>query len=183
MIAGEPWPEQDPVPLAIRLRNTLRGLGVLPDPGAWIDPSGYVLVCAYPRGRRALARLQRLGIRRLVNLHGRQHAPHRLVTYALTECHVPVPDFRAPTRPQLATALGIIHAAVSAGERVAVHCGGGLGRSGTIAACYLVELGQDWRAAVARVRAVRPGAIETQAQLASVTAHAERQATIARGAV
>jgi atypical dual specificity phosphatase len=101
----------------------------------------------------------------------------------MTESHVPVADFEAPTEPQLETALGVIHAAVSAGKRVAVHCGGGLGRSGTVAACYLVDLGHEWRTAVARVRAARPGAIETSAQLTSVAAHAERQAGRVRGAV
>jgi atypical dual specificity phosphatase len=128
-------------------------------------------------------RLQGLGIRRLINLHERRHPQTCLGVYALTECHVPMTDFAAPPRAQLAAALGVIHTAVSAGERVAVHCGGGLGRSGTVAACYLVELGHDWRTAIARVRAVRPGAIETAAQVASVAAHAERRTGFAGGAV
>jgi atypical dual specificity phosphatase len=182
-VSGDLELRQARVALSVRLRNTLRGLGLLADPGAWIDPAGRVLICSYPSGRRALARLQGLGIRRLVNLHERGHAPNCLGAYALTESHVPMADFAPPTRAQLATALGVIHAVVSAGERVAVHCGGGLGRSGTVAACYLVELGLDWRAAVARVRAVRPGAIETPAQLASIIAHAERRTALARGAV
>jgi hypothetical protein len=149
MSLSDPWSGHAGVGLLLRLRNTLRSLGLLPDPGAWIDPAGSVLICAYPRDRRALARLQRLGIRRLVNLHGRRHAPGRLLGYALTESHVPVADFEAPTRPQLEAALAVIHAAVSAGERLAVHCGGGLGRSGTVAACSgrpRPELGQRGRA-------------------------------------
>ena len=183
MIHGESLSGHVALTRSLWLRNTLRSLGLLPDPGAWIDPSGHVLVCAYPRSRGALRRLQRLGIRRLLNLHGRPHTQHRLARYGLMESHVPVADFATPTGVQLAAALGVIRAAVSAGERVAVHCGGGLGRSGTVAACYLVELGQDWRAAVGQVRALRPGAIETPAQLASVAAHAERLAEIAQGAV
>lgn len=178
MILDEAPPPRGRLSLYAKLRNTLRGLGLLPDPGAWIDPSCSVLVCAYPRTRRARARLQRLGIRRLVNLHGRRHAAHELAACGLTESHVPVPDLAAPTQSQLATALGAIRAAVSAGERVAVHCGGGLGRSGTVAACYLVELGQDWRTAVSQVRALRPGAIETPAQLASVAAHEDQRARL-----
>ncbi len=161
------------VPRWIRLRNTVRALGVLADDGDWIDPSRSVLICAYPRRDRALARLRRLGIRRLVNLHRRSHAPGSLVRYGLTETHVPVPDFGAPTLLQLATTLGVIHAAVQAGERIAVHCSGGLGRSGTVAACYLIDLGQDWRIAVDQVRRVRPGAIETQVQLASIATYAK----------
>jgi hypothetical protein len=182
MSVGDVRLGQERLTLSVRLRNTLRSLGVLADPGAWVDPAGCVLVCAYPRGPRALARLQRLGVRRLVNLHKRRHAPGRLSAYGLGESHVAVADFAAPTPAQLATALSVIHGAVNAGERVAIHCGGGLGRSGTVAACYLVELGHEWRAAVRRVRAVRPGAIETPAQLASVQAHAERQTAPARRA-
>lgn len=51
------------------------------------------------------------------------------------------------------------------GGRVLVHCRGGLGRAGTVAARLLVELGVPARHAVARVRAARPGAIETSKQL------------------
>ena len=45
-----------------------------------------------------------------------------------------------------------------------VHCRGGLGRAGTIAARLLIELGIEPATAIERVRAVRPGAIETRAQ-------------------
>ncbi len=50
------------------------------------------------------------------------------------------------------------------GRDVLVHCRGGLGRAGTIAARLLVELGMDPTMAVRQVRAVRPGAIETSEQ-------------------
>ena len=47
---------------------------------------------------------------------------------------------------------------------VLVHCRGGLGRAGTIAARLLVELGMEPTKAIASVRAARPGAIETSEQ-------------------
>jgi ADP-ribosyl-[dinitrogen reductase] hydrolase len=47
---------------------------------------------------------------------------------------------------------------------VLVHCRGGLGRAGTIAARLLVELGMEPAKAIESVRAVRPGAIETSDQ-------------------
>ncbi len=50
------------------------------------------------------------------------------------------------------------------GERVVLHCAAGLGRTGMIAARLLTELGLAPEAAISRVRAVRPGAIETAAQ-------------------
>jgi ADP-ribosylglycohydrolase/protein tyrosine phosphatase (PTP) superfamily phosphohydrolase (DUF442 family) len=55
-----------------------------------------------------------------------------------------------------------------AGRNVLLHCRGGLGRSGTIAARLLVELGWEAGAAIRGVRAQRPGAIETRAQEAHV---------------
>lgn len=55
-----------------------------------------------------------------------------------------------------------------AGRNVLLHCRGGLGRSGTIAARLLVELGWEAQAAIRAVRAQRPGAIETRAQEAHV---------------
>jgi protein-tyrosine phosphatase len=50
------------------------------------------------------------------------------------------------------------------GLDVLVHCRGGLGRAGTIAARLLVELGMEPTKAIASVRVVRQGAIETSDQ-------------------
>lgn len=48
---------------------------------------------------------------------------------------------------------------------VLLHCRGGIGRTGTIAAKLLVEFGYKPSDAVALVRKTRPGTIETTAQL------------------
>lgn len=50
------------------------------------------------------------------------------------------------------------------GRSAVVHCKGGLGRSGLVAAAALVHLGAAPRAGIAQVRAARPGAIETAEQ-------------------
>ena len=50
------------------------------------------------------------------------------------------------------------------GGKVVLHCRGGLGRTGTVAARLLVELGLPPNEAIAAVRAARPGTIETPAQ-------------------
>lgn len=55
-----------------------------------------------------------------------------------------------------------------AGRNVLLHCRGGLGRSGTIAARLLVELGWEAGAAIRAVRTQRTGAIETHEQEAHV---------------
>ena len=54
------------------------------------------------------------------------------------------------------------------GFDVLIHCKGGLGRAGTIAARLLVELGWNQEGAIEAVRGVRPGAIETSQQLEHV---------------
>lgn len=91
--------------------------------------------------------------------------------------HAPLVDFGVPDtafegvwerlgaelRGLLGEALGL-----------ALHCRAGLGRSGTIAARLLIELGLDPADAVARVRAARPGAIETAAQACHLLARAGR---------
>ena len=53
---------------------------------------------------------------------------------------------------------------LDAGENVVVNCRGGLGRAGMISARLLVESGVEPNAAMERVRAARPGAIETPQQ-------------------
>lgn len=49
-------------------------------------------------------------------------------------------------------------------KRVVVHCRGGLGRAGMIAARLLVECGDEADRAIDKVRKARPGAIETTEQ-------------------
>ena len=47
------------------------------------------------------------------------------------------------------------------GQAVLLHCKGGLGRAGMVAARLLIELGWSADDAISSVRSVRPGAIET----------------------
>ena len=50
------------------------------------------------------------------------------------------------------------------GKKIAIHCKGGLGRSGTIAALLLRHLGFSAEKSIELVRKSRPGAIETKEQ-------------------
>jgi ADP-ribosyl-[dinitrogen reductase] hydrolase len=85
--------------------------------------------------------------------------------------HLPITDVSIPGRPFEAgwkKSGPVLLERLRRGERIAVHCRGGLGRSGLVAAKLLTELGVPPRDAINRVRAVRRGAIETAEQEAYV---------------
>jgi atypical dual specificity phosphatase len=157
-----------------RSRAILVWAGLMIDRGDWL-PGGRVLACAYPRGEAALAALAMQGISVVINLHERAHAPARLARHGLAEVHIPVRDFTAPAPAVLERGVVAIQAALAAHQRVAVHCGAGLGRTGTLLACYLVAEGLSADAAIARMRALRPGSVETREQEAAVVEYAARQ--------
>lgn len=85
--------------------------------------------------------------------------------------HLPIADYSVPTEvfeQQWITQGREIRERLRNGDDVLVHCKGGLGRAGMIAARLLVELGMDPDQAISSVRRVRKGAIETPSQLALV---------------
>lgn len=85
--------------------------------------------------------------------------------------HVPVPDFGVPSDETLAAWAGArehIADLLRRRGRIGLHCAAGLGRTGTFAAKILAEHGVPPAVAVAEVRRLRPGAIETAVQLAFV---------------
>ena len=85
--------------------------------------------------------------------------------------HLPIADFSVPDshfEEQWLTHGRDIRDLLCGGSDIVVHCKGGLGRAGMIAARLLVELGMPPDDAIRKVRAARKGAIETAAQLALV---------------
>lgn len=81
--------------------------------------------------------------------------------------HCPIVDFETPTLVWEQTWLEIgnrLRTAITNGETILLHCRGGRGRAGMIAARLLVELGMVPEEAITLVRLQRPEAIETPAQ-------------------
>jgi ADP-ribosyl-[dinitrogen reductase] hydrolase len=96
--------------------------------------------------------------------------------YGMRWFHLPIRDVTAPGptfETEWATAGVQLRQILMKGEDIYVHCKGGLGRAGTIAARLLVELGVSPKQAIADVRAARPGAIQTREQEAYVLALTE----------
>lgn len=93
---------------------------------------------------------------------------HEVKRRGIAWWHLPIPDFGVPgehfEREWLAAGAEI-RALLRAGDDVLVHCKGGLGRAGMIAARLLAELGVEPNQAIRDVRRARHGAIETPAQM------------------
>ena len=91
--------------------------------------------------------------------------------------HLSIPDRHPPGQHferRWAEVGAELVVALREGRRIFLHCKGGLGRTGTVAACLLREAGIGAADAVAQVRLVRPKTIETTQQERYVQAYRRR---------
>ncbi|WP_312450155.1 cyclin-dependent kinase inhibitor 3 family protein [Stutzerimonas nitrititolerans] len=82
--------------------------------------------------------------------------------------HLPVADEQVPLEDfarQWKEARQPILSQLKAGDSLAIHCKGGSGRTGLIAARILIEAGLGRDTAIAQVQALRPKAIQHPAHL------------------
>jgi atypical dual specificity phosphatase len=139
---------------------------------SWIDPP-HLAALARPDAAD-LAWLRENGVQVLISLT-ESPLPRNWVNDAgLMAVHIPVTDFTAPTERQLRLAVDTIDRAKRSGMGVAVHCGAGKGRTGTVLAAYLVSAGMNAREAIRKVRELRPGSVETAEQERAVIEWGER---------
>ncbi|WP_083445084.1 protein-tyrosine phosphatase family protein [Pseudorhodobacter aquimaris] len=86
-----------------------------------------------------------------------------LARAAIAQRHFPIADYGVPAGEWAALAHDL-HRVLAQGGRVIIHCRAGCGRTGMIALRLMMEAGEP--DALARLRAVRPCAVETDAQMA-----------------
>ena len=146
----------------------------MPPPGfSWVDEPRLAAM-ANPASPDDLTWLRRHGIDVLVSLTEDPPPRHWVNDAGLLAVNVPVPDMEPPTDRQLDHLVETIRKAQDSGMGVAVHCGAGLGRTGTVLAAYFVVRGMQPREAVEKVRALRPGSVETLEQERAVERFAGR---------
>lgn len=81
-----------------------------------------------------------------------------LARLGITRVHLPLRDGQSPTEAQVDRFLAAVE---GAGGRAFVHCGAGVGRTGTMSAAYLVKTGQATpREALLRNLSVGPPSLE-----------------------
>lgn len=146
-----------------------------------VGHSGRLILSGHPAAlpglsaEQAVAHYARLGARTLLTLLRPEELRALALEHLQALCtlnglewqHAPITDHQAPDpgfESWWATHAPRLHQQLDQGAAVAIHCWGGKGRTGTIAARILVERGLAPDAAMAAVRACRPGAIETAVQ-------------------
>lgn len=86
---------------------------------------------------------------------------------------LPVKDFTPPTMEQMDAFVAAARQELADGNQVAVHCIGGKGRTGTMLSAWFIAEGMSATDAIAHVRALRPGSVETSTQVTALQAYAE----------
>lgn len=112
----------------------------------------------------SLAAMREQGICAVLSLTEEPLEDALLREFEMAYLHLPIADFTAPSLEQVNRAMNFLREYTLGEAQVLIHCTAGMGRTGTILACYLVDRGETANQAIQEVRWQRPGSIETRAQ-------------------
>lgn len=132
----------------------------------WVD-AGLVLGSTNPTNEE-LERLRAEGFNILVSFLDENQQPLRYDAKRTQELgyvrhSIPIRDFQAPTIVQLLEFTQLVES-LPPDCKMLIHCEGGTGRTGTMAAAYWIAKGITADAAIERIRKARPDAVETSDQ-------------------
>ena len=142
----------------------------------WLIPN-QLAACRGPRSIDDLRFLKASGVDcliRLADIDETMVTSKDVADAGLMDYHDPVPDYCPPSQAQLDRLVQYIDEKIKEGKRVAVSCRAGVGRTGTVLACYLIYKGWDYQSALAEVRSNRPGSVKTVQQENAVKRYAQR---------
>lgn len=128
-----------------------------------------------PTRRTDFKWIQTQGIKAIVSLTETPLDLDGLLSFGFEVYHLPVRDLTAPKPQQIDSFVELVHQLLADEKPVLTHCLGGMGRTGTMLACYLVSIGKDPRNAIKTVRQKRPGAIHQMKQSESILNYARRR--------
>jgi len=134
---------------------------------SWVEKDSLAAMARPGRERdleEDLAWLQSAGIRILVSLTEEPVPEKVLEKYGMEGLHLPVEDFTPPTLAQIDRFLEEVARARLEGFALGIHCTAGKGRTGTMLAAYLVTRDRSAEEAIAEIRKLRPGSVETPRQ-------------------
>ncbi|KAF8899319.1 hypothetical protein BD779DRAFT_1465255 [Infundibulicybe gibba] len=147
----------------------------------WLIPY-HIAIMSTPRCEEDIDALAspHLGIRHVLTLTEEEPLPSAWFRHkTIRNTFLPIANFHPPSIEQMDVVLNLI----SDGNNLPmlIHCGGGKGRAGTVAACYLAAFGFKLpqytqcqpelpaAEAIALLRNIRPGSLETPQQEAFVS--------------
>ena len=96
---------------------------------------------SYGKLRDDLEFLKMNGVHAIVSLTETPLEKAFVEEFGFKYLHLPIPDFTPPSGEQIEKFLSFYMRMESEGHGTLVHCGAGLGRTGTMLACALVERG------------------------------------------
>ena len=94
----------------------------------------------------------------------------------------PIADFHLPDTAEFSELIQTLVDRLNAGERIAVHCRAGIGRSGMVAACVLIALGNSASKAITIVSDARGVSIPDTVEQADFISLFEQQFKSGTGA-
>lgn len=118
---------------------------------------------------RDLSKIKSLGVDTIVCLmEWKEFKRLNILDYAKTVqesgmifYHLPIQDMKIPKKDEIMAFIPDLINSFTNGHKILIHCKEGLGRAGTICACFLTHFDYNYSQAIATVRRLRPGSILT----------------------